>query len=134
MNICPWGPNAPTYRAYYHCECVDDKYLSPYQTRDHRLSWLPRKGRACRFEFRPLGSITFIFLGSSLPKGTSRAYGAMGISVLSMDPVAIAVLLLEVTEGRAFRRKRRRRRRRLYTISNTITIKSMPGYTQAYIV
>ena len=37
---------------------MDDKYLSPYQTRAHWLSWLLRKSRVCKFKFRALGPIT----------------------------------------------------------------------------
>ena len=75
MNICPCGPYTPTYGAYYHCEYVDDKYLSPYQTRAHWLSWLPRKSRACKFKFRPLGPITFTLLGLDYQKAHQGPMG-----------------------------------------------------------
>ena len=43
----------------YHCGCVDDHYLSPYQTRATWLPWLLRKSRPFVFKYRPLGPIYF---------------------------------------------------------------------------
>ena len=43
----------------YHCGCVDDHYLSPYQTRAKWLPWLLRKSRPFVFKYRPLGPIYF---------------------------------------------------------------------------
>ena len=83
MNIFLWGSYASTYGAYYHCECVDDKYLSPYQTRAHRLSWLPRKSRACKFAFRPHGPINFTLLGLDYQKAHQMP---MGYQCADYDP------------------------------------------------
>ena len=44
----------------YYCWCVDDHYLSPYQTRAKWLPWLLRKSRPFVFLYRPLGPLTFI--------------------------------------------------------------------------
>ena len=62
-----FAPGAPTYGAYYHCECVD-KYLSPYQSRAHWPSWLPRKSKACKFKFRRLEAITLTLFGLDYQK------------------------------------------------------------------
>ena len=58
--------------------------------------------------------------GARLPKGTSRGL-SWGIIVPSMGPVAIVVLLLEVTKESVLRRRRRRKR------LNAIISKSVPG-------
>ena len=44
----------------YFCWCVDDQYLSPYQTRAKWLPWLLRKSRPFVFLYGPLGPLTFI--------------------------------------------------------------------------
>ena len=43
----------------YHCGCVDDHCLSPYQTRATWLPWLLRKSTPFVFKYRPLGPIYF---------------------------------------------------------------------------
>ena len=56
FNIGPWGPHTSNYGGLiYHCGCVDDYYLSPYQTRATWLPWLLRKSRPFLFKYRPLG-------------------------------------------------------------------------------
>ena len=47
----------------YHCGCVNDQYLSPYQTRAKWLPWLLRKSRPFIFIYRPLGPIYFNIWG-----------------------------------------------------------------------
>ena len=47
----------------YHCWCVDDQYLSPYQTRAKWLPWLLRRSRNFIFIYRPLGPIYFNIWG-----------------------------------------------------------------------
>ena len=47
----------------YHCGCVNDQYLSPYQTRAKWLPWLLRKRRPFIFIYRPLGPIYFNIWG-----------------------------------------------------------------------
>ena len=47
----------------YHCGCVNDQYLSPYQTRAKWLPWLLRKSRSFIFIYRPLGPIYFNIWG-----------------------------------------------------------------------
>ena len=44
----------------YYCWCVDDQYLSPYQTRAKWLPWLLRKSRPFVFLYGSLGPLTFI--------------------------------------------------------------------------
>ena len=60
FNIGPWGPNSSNYGFIYHCGCVDDHYLLPYQTRATWLPWLLRKSRPFVFLYGPLGPLTFI--------------------------------------------------------------------------
>ena len=47
----------------YHCGCVNDQYLSPYQTRVKWLPWLLRKSRPFIFIYSPLGPIYFNIWG-----------------------------------------------------------------------
>ena len=47
----------------YHCGCVNDQYLSPYQTRAKWLPWLLRKSRPFIFIYRPQGPIYFNIWG-----------------------------------------------------------------------
>ena len=47
----------------YHCGCLNDQYLSPYQTRGKWLPWLLRKSRPFIFVYRPLGPIYFNIWG-----------------------------------------------------------------------
>ena len=44
----------------YYYWCVDDQYLSPYQTRATWLPWLLRKSRPFVFLYGPLGPLTSI--------------------------------------------------------------------------
>ena len=62
LYILIWAPGAhilQTMGLIYHCGCVDDHYLSPYQTRATWLPWLLRKSRPFVFKYRPLGPIYF---------------------------------------------------------------------------
>ena len=43
----------------YHCGCVDDQYISPYQTRARWLLWLLSKSRPFISKYRPLGPTYF---------------------------------------------------------------------------
>ena len=47
----------------YHCGCVNDQYLSPFQTRATWLPWLLRKSRPFIFIYRSLGPIYFNIWG-----------------------------------------------------------------------
>ena len=50
--IGPWGPSYFNISGMhiYHCGCVDDQYLSPYETRDKWLPGLLRKSRPFIFK------------------------------------------------------------------------------------
>ena len=60
---CARKPRSLYMGQIYHCGCVNDQYLSPYQTRAFWLPWLLRKSRPFLFIYRPLGPIYFHIWG-----------------------------------------------------------------------
>ena len=57
VHTSTYGANLPLWM------CINDQYLSPYQTRAKWLPWLLRKSRPFIFIYRPLGPIYFNIWG-----------------------------------------------------------------------